>query len=335
GLWHCYFIRGELRRAHDLAERLVVLAEEHGVPFRRALARRALGSTLFALGRFTDATIALDEGIAIDDAAWEDPAHLLLYTEHGGVVCRMYSAWTLWYFGFPDRAMATMEAALALCQRLSHPYSLASALANMALLHNLRREFDAAGRRADAAINLANEHRLPQFLEFAMMCRGFALVGVRQEAEGIAQLRAALVGWHSRGAHLHDTLFLGFLSEAHLRAGQLDDALAALDRATETAVATGERYYHAELDRLRGIVLAETGDATRAAPWLHRAIDTARGQEARSLELRAATSLARLWRDQGNRAQARDLLASIYSWFTEGFDTADLKGAKALLDQLE
>ena len=108
----------------------------------------------------------------------------------------------------------------------------------------------------------------------------------------------------------------------------------ALDRATATATATGECYYQAELHRLRGAVLAETGDAAEAASWLQQAIDTARGRQAKSLELRAATSLARLWRDQGKANDARDLLAPVYGWFTEGFDTADLKDAKALLDEL-
>ena len=109
---------------------------------------------------------------------------------------------------------------------------------------------------------------------------------------------------------------------------------AALDRAAETAAATGECHYQAELHRLRGAVLAKTGDAAEAASWFQRAIDTARSQQAKSLELRAATSLARLWRDQGKRAEAHDLLAPVYGWFTEGFDTADLKDAKALLDEL-
>ena len=123
GLWNCYLVRGELRRAHDLAERLVALAEEQGEPLRRALARRALGTTLFFLGRFADATAALDEGIAIDDAvaAWDDPAHLLLYTERAGVACRLYSARVLWFLGFPDRALETVEAGLALGRRLRTP----------------------------------------------------------------------------------------------------------------------------------------------------------------------------------------------------------------------
>jgi predicted ATPase len=122
--------------------------------------------------------------------------------------------------------------------------------------------------------------------------------------------------------------------KALLRAGQFDDWLAALDRAAETAAETGESHYQAELFRLRGAVLAATGADAEAATWLQRAIDTARSQEAKSLELRTATSLARLWRDQEKRAEARDLLAPVYGWFTEGFDTADLKDAKALLDQL-
>ena len=301
GLWNCYLVRGELQRAHDLAERLVVLAEEQGAPLRRALARRALGTTLFFLGRFADATAALDEGIAIDDAvaAWEDPAHLLLYTERAGVVCRLYSAWALWFLGFPDRALERVEAGLALGQRLAHANSLAFALNFAALLHNLRREFDAARQRAEAAIELASEHRLPQWLAQATMCRGFALVGLGQQAEGIAQLRTGLAAWNATGARLLDTQWLGFLAEAHLQAGQFDDALSALDRAAETAAATGECHYQAELYRLRGVVLAKTGDAAEAASWLQRAIDTARSQQAKSLELRAATSLARLWARPG------------------------------------
>jgi predicted ATPase len=130
------------------------------------------------------------------------------------------------------------------------------------------------------------------------------------------------------------TQWLGFLADAHLRAGEFDDALAALNEAAEIGAAIGACHYQAELCRLRGAILAETGGHSAAAASFHQAIDTARSQEAKSLELRAATSLARLWAEQGKRIQARDLLSPVYSWFTEGFDTADLKDAKALLDEL-
>jgi predicted ATPase len=336
GLWHYHLVRGELRRAHDLSARLVALAEEQGEPLRRALAQRALGTSLFFLGQLADATAALAEGIAIDDAvaAWEDPTHLLLYTERAGVACRLFLARALWFLGVPDRALETVEAGLALAHRLAHPYSLAFALTWAAVLHVFRREFGAARRRSDTAIGIACEHRMPLWLAQATMCRGFALVGLGQRAEGIAQLRTGLADWNGVGARLMETQWLGLIAEAHVEARRFDDARTALDRATEIAAATGECYYQAELYRLRGVVLAQTGEEAEAASWLQRSIDIARDQQARSLELRAATSLARLWAEQGRRIEAGDLLASVYGWFTEGFDTLDLKEAEALLEEL-
>jgi predicted ATPase len=161
-----------------------------------------------------------------------------------------------------------------------------------------------------------------------------SLVGLGKQAEGIARIRTGLADWNRTGARLSETQWLGLIAEAHLQAGQLDDARGALDEAAETTAATGERYYQAELYRLRGAVLAEIGEDAGAASWFRRAIDTARSHEAKSLELRAATSLARLWAEQGERRKAYDLLAPVYGWFTEGFDTADLKDAGALLDEL-
>jgi predicted ATPase len=187
---------------------------------------------------------------------------------------------------------------------------------------------------AEAAIQIASEYRLPQWLAFANICRGFAVVGLGQRTEGIAQLQTGLADWHETGARVLDTQWLGFTAEACAQAGRFDDALAALDRASATAAATGECYYQAELHRLRGAVLAETGEAAEAALWLQQATDTAWRQQAKSLELRAAMSLARLWAEQGRHAEAYDLLAPVYGWFTEGFDTADLKDAKELLDEL-
>jgi class 3 adenylate cyclase/predicted ATPase len=336
GLWNFHLVRCELQRARDLAERLVTLAEEQGTPIHRALARRARGATLFYLGHFGDAAAAVSEGIAIDDAIadWGDPAHLLLYTERAGVVCRLYSAWALWYLGFPDRALQEVEAGIALAQRLDHVHSLAFALNWAALLHDLRREFAMSRRRAEAAIEIGTEYGLSQWLAQAVICRGFALVGLGESADGIAQLETGRAAWNGTGARVLDSQWLGLIAEAHVRAGQVDDALAALDRAGEIVGATGERHYQAELHRLRGAVLAQSGDDGEAASWFHRALDTARSQQAKSLELRAATSLARLWRDQGKRAEAHDLLAPVYGWFTESFDTADLKDAKALLHEL-
>jgi predicted ATPase len=133
------------------------------------------------------------------------------------------------------------------------------------------------------------------------MCRGFAMVGLGQWVEGIAQLRAGLAAWNGVGAHLFDSQWLGLVAAAHIQSGQFGDALTALDRAGEISSASGDRHYEAELCRLRGVVLANTGQTAEAASWFQRAIDTSRRQQARSLELRAATSLARLWAEQGER----------------------------------
>jgi predicted ATPase len=291
---------------------------------------------LFFLGRFTDATGALDDGIAIDDAvaAWDDPAHLLHYTVRAGAACRLYSAWALWYLGFPDLALQKVEAGLALAQRLAHASGLAFALVWAAALHILRREFDLAYRRAEPAVEITRKHRMSAWFGHATVCRGFALVGLGQKREGIAQIQTGLAAWHVTGARLLDTQWRGFLAEAHLQAGQFGASLDVLDRAAEVAAETGECHYQAELYRLRGVVLTETGDAGEGAAWLQRAIDVARQQQAKSWELRAATSLARLWAEQGERQKARDLLSPVYGWFTEGFDTADLRDARALLDTL-
>jgi class 3 adenylate cyclase/predicted ATPase len=337
GLWNCYFVRGELRRGCDLAQRLVALADEQEDPLRRALARRALGSTLFFLGRFAEAREHLDQGIALDelaDASRDRHAEILLYAERPGVVCRLYLAWSLWCLGYPDRALAVIEAALALSQKLAHAHSLAFSLSFASVLHHWRREFRAAKERAEAAIAIASEHTLAQWLAMGTMSRGFALAGLGYRAEGIAQLEAGFAKWERIGARLANTKWLGFIAEAHVAAGAFDDASAALDRAAGANAATAEGLYQSELFRLRAAVSEKKCAYAEAEAWLRRSIDFARSQSAKSLELRAATSLARLWRDHGRRADARDLLAPVYGWFTEGFDTADLKDAKALLDEL-
>jgi predicted ATPase len=160
------------------------------------------------------------------------------------------------------------------------------------------------------------------------------MVGLGQLGEGMAQLRAGQGAYNGTGARVIQSQWLGFLAEAHVQAGQFDDALAALYQASEAATETGECHWQAELHRLKGVVLAKIGENAEASLSLQRAIDTARSQQAKSLELRAATSLAQLWAQQGKRPQAYDLLAPVYTWFTEGFETADLKDAKALLDEL-
>jgi predicted ATPase len=293
---------------------------------------------LFYFGQFDAAREQLHRGIALDDAAavsGDRRPDLLLYAEQPGTVCRLYSAWSEWFLGYPERALVMSDAALALGERLSHPRSLAFALGFAAVVHLWRREFEAARRRGEAAIAVAREHSLAEWLAIGMICRGVALAGLGRLEDGMAELHAGLAAWERVGDRVIGTMWLGFTAEAHAAADQLDAAFAVLGRATALAEANGELFYQAELHRLRGAFHAQRGDIAEAELWLHEAIELARSQSARSLELRAAMALAHLWRSQGRRADARNVLSPVYDWFIEGFDTLDLAEAKALLDTLK
>jgi class 3 adenylate cyclase/predicted ATPase len=340
GLWNCYLVRGELVRARDLAEQVVRLADVEGDPLRRALSRRALGSTLFFLGRVTEACQYLDEGTAIADsiaaATGQNSPHLFLYGESAGVMCRLYSAWGYWYLGFPDRALARVEAGLALCRQLSNAHTLGFALIFAATVRGLRREYGIALKYAEEAVELASEHALLQWHAGGLIVHGFAQVGLGQHAEALANLQAGLAGWKRIGAGVSLTQWLSVAAEAHAGTGQFEEAFTILDQAVETGEAIAETFYTPELLRLRGewMLASSPSDEVSVEKHFHRALKIARQHSMKALELRASTSLARLWRDQGKRAEAHSLLAPIYGWFTEGFDAPDLKDAKALLDEL-
>jgi len=229
-----------------------------------------------------------------------------------------------------------VTAALALAETRSHPFSLAFALSWAARLHHFRREDQRCREQAEAAIGLAIEYGFTQWRVIAMMLRGSALAGEGLGDEGIDQLREGLAAWRAMGAELLRPYFLALLAEAYWRMGRADEGLPTVAEALSLVECTGERMYEAELHRLQGELLRarESGAAATdtAGACFQRALAAARRQGARALELRAAMSMARLWRDQGKRNEAHDLLAPVYGWFTEGFDTHDLMEAKALLD---
>jgi predicted ATPase len=202
--------------------------------------------------------------------------------------------------------------------------------------HQFRREMCAAQKRAEAAISLAKEQGFPLWIAIGFVLRGWALVHQGQAQEGIAQIEQGLRAHRATGAEMSRPYFLALLAEAHGTIGEPEAGLAVLTEALTLVGTTGERWYEAELYRLKGELLMQRSSDNRAEAetCFHHALEIARNQQAKSFELRAATSLARLWQQQGKRQEAHDLLASVYNWFTEGFDTADLKDAKTLLDEL-
>src|SRR5262249_26089219 len=210
-----------------------------------------------------------------------------------------------------------------------------AALAYAAWLHHARREGTAAQERAEAAIELSSARGFAQYLAVGKPLRGWALAMQGQGEEGLAQLRQGLAALKAMGSALDWPRCLLLLAEAYGEGGQLDEGLTALTEALATAHKTGERYWEAELYRLKGELLLRRGTPMEEGETcFQQALDIARHQEAKSLELRAATSLSRLWQQQGKRAEAHALLAPVYGWVSEGFTTADLQEAKALLDEL-
>jgi predicted ATPase len=251
-------------------------------------------------------------------------------------VAQTYLSWDLFILGCPGQAASQSEQAIAWSRSLHHPHTLAFSLNYAALVHQLARSERSHRAFLDELILVATEHRFPQWLACADVMRGYAL-GVRGEtAEGLALIGKGLAEHSAMGASWNQPYYLALLALTNDRAGRTDEAIGLLDTAIEIVERTGERWFEAELRRLQGEwhVAHRQDVCVKAEASFRRAIDVAQNQQAKMWELRASTSLARLWRDQGKRTEARDLLAPIYGWFTEGFDTLDLKEAKALLEDL-
>ena len=260
------------------------------------------------------------------------------------MVCRAYAGVTLWHLGYPDQALQRSHEALALAREVAHPFSLGMALFFAAWVHQCRQEGHLTQERADAVIALGAEQGATVFAAAGTIFRGWALAqkyaepgaGQGQKEEGISQMQQGLAAWRATGAKVFQPYGLALLAAASAQVGQQEKGLTQLAEALAMANDTEERRHEAELYRLKGeLLLARSAEHdTEAETCFRQALDIARRQQAKSWELRAAMSLSRLWQRQGKRAEARVLLAPVYGWFTEGFDTADLQEAKALLEEL-
>jgi len=336
GLWNYYYARAEMQTAQTLGEQLLSLAQHTQNPGMLLAAHRALGTTLFFLGMVAAAYTHLTQGIALYEAQQHRPS-AFQHGEDSGVVLLSRGANVLWVLGYPDQGLGRSQEAVTMAQQRGHPYSLGYALSSAARCHQLRREAHDTQACAEAMLSLAQEQGFSYFLAYGACYRGWALAQhTGQTQEGIAQLTQGLEAYRATGAEVARSLFLALLAEAHGTMGQSEVGLTALAEALTIMDKTGERVWKPELYRLKGILLLQqsSDNQAEAEACFHHALDMARTQQARSFELRAATSLARLWQQQGKRAEAHALLAPVYDWFTEGFDTADLQEAKALLDAL-
>jgi len=338
GLWRFYNTRLQLHTARELGETLLRLALHGHDPALAVIADYTLGATWFCLGVFSVAhqhhqhmkesivRYTPDQSRALVFRMGQDP----------GVACRVLAAVTLWFLGYPEQALAHVHDALALAHELSHPFSLVFARLFAAFVYQWRRDMPAVQAQAEAAVALATEQGFPLWAAGGTSVCGWALAMQGQGEEGIAQIRQGIVAYRATGAVLFVPYFCTVLAEVSAHLGHTEDGLQALAEAHTLVEQQEERYWEAEVCRLRGVLLLRQPETSQAEAetWLLRALDVARRQQAKSLELRAAMSLARLWQCQGKRGAARDLLAPIYNWFTEGFDTADLQETKGLLEVL-
>ena len=337
GLFRFHMVRSELQTARELAEQLFSLAQRAQDPALLLEAHRVLGQTMFLLGEIASARAHLEQGMALYDPQ-QHRSHAFLYGQDPGVMCRCIAAKSIWMLGYPDQALQSIHEALTLAQECTHPFSLAYALGQAAYLHQFRREVQAVQERAEAVIAVSTEHRFPHWLKHGMILRGWALSARGEGAEGIAQIHQGLVAHRAAGAELQRPYFLSLLAEAYGEVGQPEEGLMVLVEALALVDSTGERNWEPEFHRRKGeLLLMQQGKRQQvgeAEECFRQALDIARRQQAKSLELRAAMSLSRLWQQQGKQEEAHQLLAEIYAWFTEGFDTADLKEAKFLLEEL-
>jgi predicted ATPase len=311
------------------------LAERAADPTYRLEAHNALGQTLFQLGEYATARTHLEQGVALIDPTTQR-AQALRQGESSGVRCLVQVARTLWCLGYPAQAVQRSQEALALAQELAHPYSLAVAQFQTAFLHHHRRDVPAVQAQADALLTLATAQGFPLYVGHGTYLRGWALAMQGQREAGLEQLRQGLAAIAEVGQELSRPFGLILLAEAAGQVGQVEEGLRLLAETLRVLEASGRGDLLAEAYRLQGtLLLRQTApDAAQAAACWQRALTIARRQQARSWELRTTLSLSRLWQRQGKHAAAYQMLAEIYHWFTEGFDTLDLQDTKVLLEEL-
>ncbi len=336
GLSRIYSNRGDVRKGYKLAEQIMSIAVKGQDPELLLVGHRGLGVNLLFLAEAAIAQPYLEQGIAL----YKPEQHGSLVFVYGGidpkVQCLTHLAHTLWLLGYPDQARERSEEVLTFGRGLSHPYSLGHAMAYAARLHQYRGEIQAAQELTEGLIVLAKEQGFPIRLADGNSIRGWVVAAQGQVGEGIVQMREGLAARRGTANVLWRPYSSILLAEAYRQAGQVEEGLNTVTEEMDMANRTGSRLWEAELYRVKGEMLLQSKvpRMSEAKECFRQAIDIARKQRSKSLELRAVMSLSRLWQGQGKIEEARQMMAEIYGWFTEGFDTADLKEAKALLEEL-
>jgi predicted ATPase len=335
GIWVANLVafNGDVLR--ELAARFLALAEKQGTLVPLMVGHRMMGVTLTSTGDIAGAVAHYDQSLALYDPA-EHRSLAMRFGQDTRVSVLIWRALASWVLGYPEKAVADADHALKDAREIGEAATLIRAFAIASLTHIFCRNYATANALFDELVVLADEKGAFSWKAWGMLNQGSLLALTGKAADAVQRLTSGITAWRSTGATLWMPLHLSCLARAYAGLGQFDDAWRSIGDAMTAVETTKERWCEAEVYRTAGEIALKSAvpDVAKAEAYFERALAIARQQQAKSWELRAATSLARLWRDQGKRDKARDLLAPVYGWFTEGFDTLDLKQAQTLLDEL-
>jgi class 3 adenylate cyclase/predicted ATPase len=335
GFWVGSYVGFKGDRVRELAEQFLALAQKQSASGPRMIAHRLMGISLLFTGDPVAARSHHDKALTLYDPV-EHKALTSRFGHDSGVAIFSYRPFSLWLLGYSEAALRDTEEALRIARDLGQAATLMYALAHVGVPNILCGRYEAAAAQTREVLALSEEKSAPHWRAFGMLNQGWLLALTGKAAEAAPLISEGIAAYRATGSTNWIPLRLSYLALARAEIGQVDEAWRCIDEASTAIALTSERWCEAEVNRTAGEIILKmpAPDMAKAQAYFQRALDTARAQQAKSWELRAAMSMARLWRDQGKRDVARDLLAPVYGWFTEGFDTIDLKEARALLDEL-
>ena len=321
--------------AGEFAAQFLALAEQQRTTAPVMVGHRLMGMALVFKGEFAQARMHFDRAITLYDPAAHRPL-AALFGQDNKMAALTFRSWALWLLGYPDAALADAEHALKDAREIGQAGTLMYALTLPSWIPILCGKYAAANAHSDEAVALAEEKGTLMWKALGTVTRGCVLALTSKASDAVQMINDGITAWRSTGSTFWMPWYLSNLAGAHAQLGEVNEAGRYIGEAMTTSKTAKENWCEAEVYRVAGEIALRSPepDAAKAEAYFERALAVARQQQAKSWELRAAMSLARLWRDQGKMRQARELLAPVYGWFTEGFDTRDLKEAKALLEEL-
>jgi class 3 adenylate cyclase/predicted ATPase len=335
GLWTANIVAFNGDAACELAAQFLAHAERQHLAGPLIDGHRLVGTSSLMTGDIAEGRAHLDRGITLSDPRDHSPLAPSLGAD-AKVVMLGFRSIALWLLGYPKASLADADQALSEAREIEQVGTLMHTLSWISLIRILRGNYVAASRLVDELVALADDKDTLFWKAWGMLTQGLLLALTGKASDAVDKITSGIAAWRSTEATMFVPFYLSCLARAYAQLGQLDEARRAIGEAITTIEGTKERWFEAEINRTAGEIalMSLEPDAAKAESYFERALAVARSQQTRSWELRAAMSMARLWRDQGKRDAARELLAPVYGWFTEGFDTLDLKEAKALLDEL-